>query len=75
MAHSSNSYRSKTYTCKDPLGGGCAPSTPALIKVGEGRPFLKRLTSVGMKWGAIPDCLKARLLASNFSGGGGTGCL
>ena len=32
-----------------PLGGGCAPSTPALIKVGEGRPFSKRLTSVGVK--------------------------
>ena len=23
----------------NPLGGGCAPSTPALIKVGEGRLF------------------------------------
>jgi hypothetical protein len=32
-----------------PLGWGCAPSTPALIKVGEGRLFSKRLTLVGVK--------------------------
>jgi len=38
----------------NPLGGGCAPSTPALIKVGEGRPFSKRLTSVGVKVGGHP---------------------
>jgi hypothetical protein len=31
-----------------PLGGGCAPSTPGLIKVGEGRPLSKRLTLVGV---------------------------
>jgi hypothetical protein len=36
-----------------PLGGGEAPSTPALIRVGEGRPFSKRLTSVGVN-GAHP---------------------
>ena len=37
----------------NPLGWGCAPSTPALIKVGEGQPFSKRLTLVGVN-GAHP---------------------
>jgi len=40
-----------------PLGGGCAPSTPALIKVGEGRPFSKRLTSVGVNGAHPPNPL------------------
>ena len=38
-----------------PLGVGAAPSTPTLIKVGEGRPFSKRLTSVGVNGAHPPD--------------------
>jgi hypothetical protein len=46
------------------MGGGAAPSTPALIKVGEGRLFSKRLTLVSVNGDLLLFSAKAKIIAA-----------